>query len=61
MVQAAPQQTKPEKAIEVLTPPKPEEIEQMRQVIPFLEDKKAQKEALEIVKGYTSMNVICRD
>ena len=41
MVQEASQQAKPEKTDEVLAPPKPEDLEQMKQVLPFLEDKKA--------------------
>ena len=46
MVQGA---GKPETAEETLVPPKPEEIEQMKQVLLFLDNAQSRGQALEII------------
>lgn len=53
MVQAANQIEQPETAEQQLVPPKPEEVEQMKQVLLFLDSKDARGQALQIIQGYT--------
>ena len=47
------QQQTPEAADVQLVPPAPAEIEQMKQVLTFLETADARGQALEIIQGYT--------
>ena len=54
MVETTPTQSQqPETAISQMAAPKPEEIEQMKEVLPFLDNKDTRGQALEIILPFT--------
>ena len=53
MVETSPAKSAPETAEQQLVPPQPEEIEQMKAVLGFLEQEKTVSQALDIILPYT--------